>query len=352
MLAIIVAAPAHAQLPPVQLPPVPVPSVPPLPSVPSLPPAPSVPSVPSVPVPSLPSVPGVPVPSSPGPVESVQSASLLAGAHGAVGRRIVVTVDLVTVDLDALFLVAAGGRIAGRAFAVGGRGIRRRRRLGGPRRGRLRPGQRRPRRGSAREAGPRAQRRAMRRADRQVRQAIRRYGTCLHVLTTRQRRVLRLRAGVGRAEPATRVEVARRLDLSVRRVRRVERRGLRVLERAGRRGCAEAAPGPVEEEAFAIGGAVGVVLTGGAASGPPGAPGSSADGRDDAANGGKGKPAGGTGSGESGGVKGIAATSSPPSPGSTGIVLPLLVVLLLAACAVGLGLEARRMLRPGGNARS
>ncbi len=181
-----------------------------------------------------------------------------------------------------------------------------------------------------------------------MRQAIQQYGACLHVLTTRQRRVLRLRAGVGPAEPATRVEVARRLDLSVRRVRRVERRGLRVLKSAGRRGCAEAAPSVTEEEAFAIGGAVGVVLTGGVASGSAGAPGSSpADGRDDSTGGGKGDAAGSSGSNESGGVKGIAATGAPPATGSTGIALTLLVVLLISACVLGLGLETRRMWRSG-----
>ncbi len=103
----------------------------------------------------------------------------------------------------------------------------------------------------------------------------------------------------------------------------------------------------MEEEAFAIGGAVGVVLTGGAASGPPGASGSSpADGRDDSAGRGKGDAAGGSGDNGSGGVKDIAATGSPAT-GSTGIVLTLLVVLLISACGLGFGLETRRMWRSG-----
>ncbi len=104
----------------------------------------------------------------------------------------------------------------------------------------------------------------------------------------------------------------------------------------------------MEEEAFAIGGAVGVVLTGGVASGSGGAPRSSpADGRDDSAGGGKGDAAGSSGSNESGGVKGIAATGAPPAAGSTGIALTLLVVLLISACVLGLGLETRRMWRSG-----
>ncbi len=104
----------------------------------------------------------------------------------------------------------------------------------------------------------------------------------------------------------------------------------------------------MEEEAFAIGGAVGVVLTGGAASGPPGGTGSSpADGRDDSAGGGKEDAAGASGSNESGGVKGIAAAGSPPATGSTGIAVTLLVVLLISACVLGFGLETRRMWRSG-----
>jgi hypothetical protein len=73
---------------------------------------------------------------------------------------------------------------------------------------------------------------------------VQRLSGCLDDLSNRQRRVLELRAGVGEASPRTRTGVARVLDLRVKRVRRIERRGLRrarELDRAG--ACAAAATG-------------------------------------------------------------------------------------------------------------
>jgi hypothetical protein len=53
------------------------------------------------------------------------------------------------------------------------------------------------------------------------------------------------------------------------------------------------------------------------------------------------------GTGDAGGVEGIAATSTPPEPGRVDVGLLLLVVLLIAASAIGLGMETRRIWRSG-----
>jgi hypothetical protein len=83
-----------------------------------------------------------------------------------------------------------------------------------------------------------------RRAERRLRRSVERLDGCLDELPSTQRRVLELRAGVGKAAPHTRGAVARALDLRVLRVLRIERRGLRrarALDRSG--ACASAAAG-------------------------------------------------------------------------------------------------------------
>jgi hypothetical protein len=61
---------------------------------------------------------------------------------------------------------------------------------------------------------------------------------CLYAVPPFERRVLVLRAGPGRARALSRVAVARRLDVSRRRVRHSERRGLRRLRATNREaGC-------------------------------------------------------------------------------------------------------------------
>jgi len=162
-----------------------------------------------------------------------------------------------------------------------------------------------------------------------VRRLVARYGGCLQELPTRQRRVLRLRAGVGPAEPASRAAVARRLDLTVTRVRRVEHRALRALRRAGRTGCAA-----VSATGDLVGGADGGATLlasgtgaggadaaagadGGGSVGDPGDPADpagGAGGSGDSSAGGS----GGTGGGASGGVKGIAETNPPALREATG----------------------------------
>ena len=68
---------------------------------------------------------------------------------------------------------------------------------------------------------------------------------CLDGLPTLERRVLVLRAGLGPRQPRARARVARALDLSARRVRRLERRGLRRLRGLARGGCGGGAPAPI-----------------------------------------------------------------------------------------------------------
>jgi hypothetical protein len=81
-----------------------------------------------------------------------------------------------------------------------------------------------------------ARRRAARR-ERRLRATVRRLRACLGGLGRLERRVLVLRTGVAGGRARSRQRVARLLDLSTRRVRRLERRGLRHLRAlcAGRR---------------------------------------------------------------------------------------------------------------------
>jgi Sigma-70, region 4 len=190
-----------------------------------------------------------------------------------------------------------------------------------------------------------ARRRAFRRADRKVRTIVDRYTGCLADLPTRQRRVLRLRAGVGPPPPASRTTVARRLDLGMAQVRRAERRGLRALRRAGQGGCA--APGSVDGfagGADSAGGEPATVLAsdaiaaamtraggggdgGSSGSGPGGDAGSgSGSGKDSVANG---------NGGGSGGVKGATAIRPAQRDGATDITLLLLFAILAGIAAFG-----------------
>jgi hypothetical protein len=174
-----------------------------------------------------------------------------------------------------------------------------------------------------------------------VRTVVSRYQGCLSLLPDRQRRVLRLRAGVGPPPPASRTAVARRLDLEAVQVRRAERRGLRTLRRAGREGCAPVADGSgtAVAPAGADGGATLLSLGGGdftgdgvAAAGAGGAaPGGSAGGSPDADPG----AGAGAGGGGSGGVKGTSAIRPPQGTEATDITLPLLLLLLVAFAAAG-----------------
>ena len=71
---------------------------------------------------------------------------------------------------------------------------------------------------------------------RQLRRTIEQYQGCLGALPPQSRRTLRLRAGIGPGQPASRRVVARRLGIPLTRALRVERSALRQLVGAGERG--------------------------------------------------------------------------------------------------------------------
>jgi hypothetical protein len=135
--------------------------------------------------------------------------------------------------------------------------------------------------------------------------------------------VLRLRAGVGPLRPAPRARVAQRLDLSVRQVRRAERRGVRALRRI----CGSApellsAGGTITPGTVAVAERLAAV---GASAGGDGTPGGTAS------SGSSGDPTAERDSpGGRGGVKGTSASApfAPPPPGREGPpVIPLVLAL-------------------------
>ena len=71
---------------------------------------------------------------------------------------------------------------------------------------------------------------------RRLRRALEQYQGCLGALPPQGRRTLRLRAGIGPGQPASRRVVARRLGIPLTRALRVERSALRQLVSAGERG--------------------------------------------------------------------------------------------------------------------
>jgi hypothetical protein len=96
-----------------------------------------------------------------------------------------------------------------------------------------------------------ARRTAVRQArrERRLRRTVHGLQSCLGSLDESPRRVLVLRAGIGAVAPQSRSRVARRLDISARRVARLERRGvreLRGLAAAGRCGGAGSPGGEAE----------------------------------------------------------------------------------------------------------
>jgi hypothetical protein len=163
---------------------------------------------------------------------------------------------------------------------------------------------------------------------------------CLDDLSPAQRRVLTLRAGVGAGPPRSRGGVARRLNITVRRVVRLERTGLRRLRTlAGSGGCAapdQPQPRPQTSTAGVVAPVAAAALgtrssngnDGGASGGGSG--GESGNGGGSESDGNR----GGTGApGESprnGGVAGVSQTN--PSR-SADLTIPLLLLLLALAAA-------------------
>jgi hypothetical protein len=158
-----------------------------------------------------------------------------------------------------------------------------------------------------------------------------RLGGCLDDLASVQRRVLVLRSGYGRARPHSRRAVARMLDVRVRRVVRIERRGLREARTLSRAGACGGGGGA----AMAAGG---TALVGGGGRGASGGGAVSASGNTDVPN--RDTAASGSSSSGSGDVRGESETRLPPPLGGgagepSGVSLAIGIVLILLALGAG-----------------
>jgi hypothetical protein len=183
--------------------------------------------------------------------------------------------------------------------------------------------------------------------DRRLRRLVLALPACVQRLSSLQRRVLVQRAGVGAGAPRSRRSVARRLDLSVRRVTRVEHAGLRRLRTLGRSdSCGSTVAAPSELTRGTLG--AGTVATAGLARRGGGGGGG------DGSGGGKSGGGGGSGGGSDdngGGQQGIGgdfATSHPAgggSPGSAAAWIPILLAALAALSAGYLAVGGVRSLR-------
>jgi len=211
---------AIAQLP--DLPdPIPAPTATP-PPLPDLPPVPGVPDLPDAPVPPAP-VPTLDPPDVPGLPAAPGTAPPSGGSGGGSGAAPTTAPTTANPGTGATDTTDAGG-----GSATGGA----QQRTPAPRA----PAARIRARSAARPPGP------VHRRERRLRRTVARLSGCLDAIAGAQRRVLVLRAGLGPRRPQTRHAVARRLDTSVRRVARRERRGLRELrDAAGAGRCSAAA---------------------------------------------------------------------------------------------------------------
>jgi hypothetical protein len=211
------------------------PSLPELPSLPSVP-QPSTPSLPSTPsAPSLPSGSGGGSPSGSGP--SLPSLPSVPGSRSAGGSG----------------GPGGGGSSAGGSVAGGGSGT-----AGGGTQG-----------GGASSAGgkggsvgkARSAQRPRPLSRRTLRSEVRRFRGCLGRLPALERRVLILRTGVDGLLALSRGQVARRLGVSVGRVVRLERSGVRHLRKLGRGGCRGSASAGTGTFAVATGAAIPLATT-------------------------------------------------------------------------------------------
>ncbi len=173
------------------------------------------------------------------------------------------------------------------------------------------------------------------------------YGGCLGELPTNQRRVLRLRAGVGALEPRSRQAVARVLDIRVGRVRRLERRGLRTVRTLGRTdSCGSGGTSPVLSGPEAAAGAGPVLAAAPAASGGSAERGGSSP--DGVGAGGGDEGSSGGGGRDSGDVRGETSELTPPGFGdghedsTAGTSIWVALALILAAALAGFATPALR----------
>jgi hypothetical protein len=231
--------PAPPKLPPIPTPPIPTPKPPPLPTPPTIPtpkppptPAPSAPvRVPSVTVPSV-KTPSVTTPAGTAPSASTPSVrtpgSGAIRAGGATGSG----------------ASGSGSRSAGGSGggAPGSAGTTPAGSSPGsatsPGTGATGADGQTPRSGSS-NAKPKSRAARVQQRERALRRTVLRFHGCLSRVPRSERRVLSLRAGVGRLRPHTRSEVARITHLRRARVIRLERGGLRRLRALNRAGACQ-----------------------------------------------------------------------------------------------------------------
>ena len=193
---------------------------------------PTLPSVPRLPDVSLPAVPGLPtVPD----VTSDPNAPALPNAPAVPVRRPGTSQGGAATGGSA----PAGGPSSGGSGATSGGGSAGDTPGGGRRAGSGSPASR--KRSAVRRV----------RRERRLRKTVRRLQGCFGGLSRLERRVLVLRAGIGAGPARTRTQVARRLDVSTRRVTRLERHGVRTLRRlAGAGRCVGGAAQPTAGAPF------------------------------------------------------------------------------------------------------
>jgi hypothetical protein len=221
---------AWAQVGEVEIPQLPQVTVPPVVPLPPPPEAPTAPTLPAPPTPPPTVSPAAPYPGL--PVPSGSAAVAAAGSPATILERAMESVPWWVGD--------AGGDDGGSARDRGSA----------------------PDRKAAR-AERRARRARERRVRRRLRRVVERHRECRFVLTGRERRILRLHLGLGDYEARSRRAVARRLDTSSRRIRRIERRAVRKLRRADRSGICDA-PAMTLMNAGTGAGGLRAVLVGGA----------------------------------------------------------------------------------------
>jgi hypothetical protein len=178
------------------------------------------------------------------------------------------------------------------------------------------------------------------RRERELRETVAAANSCLGELDPAQRRVITLRAGVGPGPPRSRGGVAKRLDISVRRVVRLERAGLKRLKSLTENGrCVPLEQGSGTATAGVVAaGSLSAIVTSGKSGNdtdksksPKGGRDGSGSGRDE---GGSSTGNGGEGTGDDrGGVAGRSITSLPVAAGSGASWLIILVALVLLALA-------------------
>jgi outer membrane biosynthesis protein TonB len=225
--------PTPPALPPIPTPPVPTPPAPKPPALPTPPPVPTLPApkppAPSPPAPTAPvRIPSVSTPSVSTPAGSVASASTpRAATPGSSGQA---TSGSTASGSAGPASGAADGATGTTGSTLGG--------SASPESGRSGAGGQ-STQGPSSSGATDSRAAKVRHRERALRRTVLRFLGCLSRVPRAERRVLALRAGVGRARPHSRTEVAHITHLRRARVIRLERRGLRRLHALSRAGACQ-----------------------------------------------------------------------------------------------------------------